>query len=54
MSLKFSLQLPTDRVESLEEFGTAEAISEVAKATEAAGFDALTGWFVTNLAVASF
>ena len=45
MSLKFSLQLPTDRVESLEEFGTAEAISEIAKATEAAGFDAC---FVTE------
>lgn len=40
MALKFSLQLPTDRVEDVEEFGTAEAIVEIAKATEAAGFDA--------------
>ncbi|MFK7897092.1 MAG: TIGR03619 family F420-dependent LLM class oxidoreductase [Myxococcota bacterium] len=40
MSLKFSLQLPTDRVEDLEEFGTAAAIMEIAQATEAAGFDA--------------
>jgi probable F420-dependent oxidoreductase len=40
MSMKFSLQLPTDRVENLAEFGTAEAIAEVARATEAAGFDA--------------
>ncbi len=40
MTLKFSLQLPTDRVEDLEEFGTAQAIMEIAKATEAAGFDA--------------
>ena len=38
--MKFSLQLPTDRVENLAEFGTAEAIAEIAKATEAAGFDA--------------
>lgn len=38
--MKFSLQLPTDRVENLAEFGTAEAISEIAKATEAAGFNA--------------
>lgn len=45
MSLKFSLQLPTDRVEQLDEFGTAEAITEIATATEAAGFDAC---FVTE------
>jgi len=38
--MKFSLQLPTDRVENLAEFGTAEAIAEIAKATEEAGFDA--------------
>lgn len=43
--MKFSLQLPTDRVGALEEFGTAEAISEIARATEAAGFDAT---FVTE------
>jgi len=40
MALKFSLQLPTDRVTDLAEFGTAEAIAEIARATEAAGFDA--------------
>lgn len=40
MALKFSLQLPTDRVENLAEFGTAESITEIAKATEDAGFDA--------------
>ncbi len=40
MALKFSLQLPTDRVENLAEFGTAEAIAEIARATEAAGFEA--------------
>ena len=45
MALKFSLQLPTDRVEKIEEFGTAEAIAEVASATEKAGFDAC---FVTE------
>lgn len=45
MAMKFSLQLPTDRVEKLEEFGTAEAITEIAQATEAAGFDAC---FVTE------
>lgn len=38
--MKFSLALPTDRVEAVAEFGTVEAISEIAKATEAAGFDA--------------
>jgi probable F420-dependent oxidoreductase len=38
--MKFSLQLPTDRVENIAEFGTAEAIAEIAQATEAAGFDA--------------
>lgn len=45
MSLKFSLQLPTDRVENLAEFGTAAAIAEIAGATEAAGFAAA---FVTE------
>jgi probable F420-dependent oxidoreductase len=45
MSLKFSVQLPTDRVDNLAEFGTAEAITEVARAAEAAGYDAA---FVTE------
>ena len=45
MALKFSLQLPSDRVEQIAEFCTAEAISEIARATEAAGFDAA---FVTE------
>lgn len=45
MALKFSLQLPTDRVEAVEEFGTAEAIAEVARAIESAGYDAC---FVTE------
>ena len=45
MALKFSLQLPTDRVEQLGEFGTAEAISEIASAIEVAGYDAC---FVTE------
>jgi probable F420-dependent oxidoreductase len=40
MTMKFSLQLPTDRVENVAEFATAEAIAEIAAATEAAGFDA--------------
>ncbi len=45
MALKFSLQLPTDRVEQLAEFGTANAIAEIAVAAEQAGFDAC---FVTE------
>ncbi len=45
MGLRFSLQLPTDRVEALEEFGTAQAIAEIAGAIEAAGYDAC---FVTE------
>jgi probable F420-dependent oxidoreductase len=45
MSLKFSVQLPVDRVDALEEFGTAEAIREIAQAIEYAGFDAC---FVTE------
>jgi probable F420-dependent oxidoreductase len=40
VALKFSLQLPSDRVEQIAEFCTAEAIAEIARATEAAGFDA--------------
>ncbi len=38
--MKFSVQLPTDRVEELEEFTTANAIAELALAIETAGFDA--------------
>ena len=38
--MRYSLQLPTDRVESTEEFATADAIGEIAAAIEAAGFDA--------------
>jgi len=43
--MRFSVQLPTDRVDLPEEFGTAEAIAEMAGAVEAAGFDAC---FVTD------
>jgi probable F420-dependent oxidoreductase len=45
MRLKFSVQLPVDRVDVISEFGTGEAISEIARAIEAAGFDAC---FVTE------
>ncbi|MFP6627446.1 MAG: TIGR03619 family F420-dependent LLM class oxidoreductase [Myxococcota bacterium] len=38
--MKFSLQLPTDRVEHGDEFTSAGAIAELAEAIEAAGFDA--------------
>ena len=38
--MKFSVQLPTDRVEQLEEFTHADAILELARAIETAGFDA--------------
>ena len=38
--MRFSLQLPTDRVEQGAEFVSADAIAEMARATEAAGFDA--------------
>ena len=38
--MKFSVQLPTDRVERGEEFTSAEAIAEMAAAVESAGFDA--------------
>jgi probable F420-dependent oxidoreductase len=40
MGLKFSIQLPVDRVEEIAEFGTSEAIREIASSIEAAGFDA--------------
>lgn len=43
--MRYSVQLPTDRVDAFEEFGTGEAVSEVARAIEAAGFDAC---FVTD------
>jgi probable F420-dependent oxidoreductase len=45
MGLKFSIQLPVDRVDQISEFGTAEAVSELASSIEAAGFDAC---FVTE------
>ena len=38
--MKFSVQLPTDRVEAGPEFASAEAIAQMARAAEAAGFDA--------------
>jgi len=38
--MHFSVQLPTDRVETPDEFCTADAIAELAGAIEAAGFDA--------------
>ncbi len=38
--MRFSLQLPTDRVEQGAEFVSADAIAEMARVTEAAGFDA--------------
>jgi len=38
--VKYSVQLPTDRVESGDEYTSAEAIAEMARAIEAAGFDA--------------
>jgi len=44
-AMRFSVQLPTDRVDAPEEFGTGEAIACMARAVEAAGFDAC---FVTD------
>lgn len=38
--MKFSVQLPTDRVDAVADFCSAEAIAENARAAEAAGFDA--------------
>lgn len=38
--MKFSVQLPTDRVERCDEFVAADAIAEMARAVEHAGFDA--------------
>jgi probable F420-dependent oxidoreductase len=43
--VRFTLQLPTDRVAEGEEFVSAEAIAEMSRAAEAAGFDAA---FVTD------
>jgi probable F420-dependent oxidoreductase len=43
--MRFTLQLPTDRVAQGEEFVSAEAIAEMARAAERAGFDAA---FVTD------
>ncbi|QLL08871.1 TIGR03619 family F420-dependent LLM class oxidoreductase [Mycobacterium vicinigordonae] len=41
MTVSFSLELPTHRVEAVEEFVTAEAIAEIAKTAEASGFAAV-------------
>ncbi len=38
--MRFSVQIPTDRVDGPDEFLTAEAVSEMARGIEAAGFDA--------------
>ena len=38
--MRFSIQLPTDRVDAGDEFVSAQAIREMAQAIEAAGFDA--------------
>jgi len=43
--LRFTLQLPTDHVSQGDEFASAEAIAEMARAAETAGFDAA---FVTD------
>jgi probable F420-dependent oxidoreductase len=43
--VRFSVQLPTDRVQLPEEFGSAAAVAEMARAAEAAGFGAV---FVTD------
>ena len=43
--VRFSVQLPTENVDAPEEFLTADAIGEMARAAEAAGFDAC---FVTD------
>jgi probable F420-dependent oxidoreductase len=38
--MRFSVQLPTDRVDAVDEFLSADAVAEMARAAEAAGFDA--------------
>jgi probable F420-dependent oxidoreductase len=43
--MRFSIQLPTDRVSAGDEFVSARAVSEMARAVEDAGFDAC---FVTD------
>jgi len=43
--MRFSVQLPTERVDAPDEFLTAEAVAEMAEAAERAGFDAC---FVTD------
>jgi probable F420-dependent oxidoreductase len=43
--VRFSVQLPTDRVQLPEEFGSAAAVAEMARAAETAGFGAV---FVTD------
>jgi probable F420-dependent oxidoreductase len=39
--MRFSLGLPTDRVDAVDEFVTGAAVREMAEAAEAAGYDAL-------------
>ncbi len=43
--MRFTIQLPTHRVEKFEEFASGEAVAEMARAAEDAGFDAC---FVTD------
>lgn len=43
--MRFSLGLPTHRLDAAREFVTGDAVAEIARAAEAAGFDAL---FVTD------
>jgi probable F420-dependent oxidoreductase len=41
MTISFSLELPTQRVDAVSEFVSAEAISEIARVAEASGFRAV-------------
>lgn len=41
MTVSFSLELPTQRVEAVDEFVTAEAITDIARVAEASGFAAV-------------
>ncbi|OBI84959.1 TIGR03619 family F420-dependent LLM class oxidoreductase [Mycobacterium asiaticum] len=41
MTISYSLELPTQRVEAVDEFVCAEAITDIAKAAEASGFAAV-------------
>ena len=43
--MRYILGLPTDHVESIEQFGTSQAIVEMATTAETLGF---TGVFVTD------